>query len=69
MTRQYVIWSEEHGAWWGAAEWGYTVSLRAAGRFSKARAEEIVDKANRFIQPPAFHEIAISDPLAKETER
>jgi hypothetical protein len=66
MAQQYLIWSEEHGGWWGAGDWGYTRSLRQAGRYSKERADEIVSKANRFSEPPAFNEIAIPDPLAKD---
>jgi hypothetical protein len=60
----WVIWSEEHSAWWGPGKHGYTRSLRLAGRYAKMRAEAIVAKANAYVTPPAFHEIAIPDPLA-----
>jgi hypothetical protein len=63
---QYVIWSEEHGAWWGPGSWGYVTSLRQAGRYSQAAAEAIVAKANIALTPPDFYEIAIPDPLAKK---
>jgi hypothetical protein len=66
---QYVIWSEEHGAWWSPGEHGYTRSLQSAGRYAKMRAEVIVEKANAYVTPPAFHEIAIPDPLPTDQVR
>jgi hypothetical protein len=60
---RYVIWSEEHGAWWAPGEMGYTTSLAQAGRYTRTRAAEIVTKANAYVTPPKFHEIAIPDPL------
>ncbi len=42
----WLIWSEEHGAWWGPAERGYTTSISKAGRYAKARADQIVASAN-----------------------
>jgi hypothetical protein len=42
----YVIWSYEHGAWWGPARCGYTVQLADAGRYSRDEAERIVASAN-----------------------
>jgi hypothetical protein len=59
----YIIWSEEHGAWWGPGEHGYTRSLRSAGRYSKEHAEEIVRDANVYLGIGELHEIAILDPL------
>ena len=65
MTTLYLIWSEEHGAWWVPGG-GYTVSLRAAGRYSKNDADRIVFDANVFLKAGEWHEIAIPDPLTKE---
>lgn len=31
----YVIWSNEHSAWWGADMCGYRASLSSAGRYSR----------------------------------
>jgi hypothetical protein len=64
---QYVIWSEEHGAWWGREEtnFNYTRSLEKARRFSKEQADEIVHDANAFLEVGEWHEVAIPDPLAK----
>jgi hypothetical protein len=42
---------------------GYTSSLVKAGRYSEAEAWQIVHDANVGLQPPAFREIAIPDPL------
>ena len=62
----YLIWSEEHLAWWGPNEQGYTRSILAAGRYPLNKAEQIIQRANRFIDPAfgiSFLEIAIPDPL------
>jgi len=92
MPEMWVIWSEEHGAWWAPAwasvsaevvsnegdarirpdpgKFGYTRSLSKAGRYSEAEAREIAENANRFIEPPAFNEVAMPDPLgAAGTDR
>jgi hypothetical protein len=70
----YLIWSEEHGAWWrhaiGSATWGYTHFITEAGRYTEADANRIVVNANKVIHPDSgflrdrkFNEIAIPDPL------
>jgi hypothetical protein len=58
----WVIWSEEHRAWWGAARWGYVPQLTKAGRYTEAVAREIVERANI---GGKFNEIAIPDPLLR----
>jgi hypothetical protein len=63
---KYVIWSEEHGQWWRPGEFGYTRSLRKAGRYTIKQAERICAKANLAATPPAFNEIAIPDPCAED---
>lgn len=35
QSDQYLIWSHEHGAWWGPDNCGYTHVLSRAGRYSK----------------------------------
>lgn len=42
MIPQYVIWSFEHGAWWGPYECGYVWDLASAGRYSAVDAGRIV---------------------------
>jgi hypothetical protein len=41
----YLIWSNEHRRWWRAGESGYTSFIEEAGRYDKATAEYIVQKA------------------------
>jgi hypothetical protein len=77
MSEQmYLIWSEEHGAWWRPGTvnqtWGYTHFMTEAGRYPKAAAEQIVERANKVIHPDTgllrdrkFNEIAIPDPLSR----
>jgi hypothetical protein len=67
----YLIWSEEHLAWWQANKCGYTRSIFEAGRFSQREATEIVKDANAFLDPscnPPLNEIAIPDPLQSDYE-
>jgi hypothetical protein len=60
----YVIWSEEHGAWWRPGKAGYTRRLEEAGRYSVQEATQIEMEANE--HPPGglvWSEVAIKDPL------
>jgi len=62
----YLIWSEEHEAWWSQSGCGYTCSIYKAGRYTQKQACDIVKKANQYLDPscdPPLHEIAIPDPL------
>jgi hypothetical protein len=62
----YLIWSEEHQAWWHANRHQYTRSIFEAGRFRQPDACEIVLAANAYLDPahdPPLNEIAIPDPL------
>jgi hypothetical protein len=68
----FLVWSEEHGAWWRSGGAGYTHSMEQAGRYTKAQAEAIVASGNKEIHPDTgfygdrtFNEIAIPDPLRK----
>lgn len=38
MSEAYLIWSNEHRAWWGPDECGYVRRLGDAGRYSRADA-------------------------------
>lgn len=40
-----LIWSNEHGKWWGPHQVGYTSVFTAAGRYTLADARAIVDNA------------------------
>ena len=58
----YLIWSEEHGAWWGPHHYGYTRSMKKAGRYSKEQAEAISASANgggTFCEVPVRASLAI----------
>lgn len=50
----YLIWSHEHGLWWGPNERGYVESVRAAGRYSRAQVADIV-----LDHVPAGEEVAV----------
>lgn len=55
---EWVIWSEEHGAWWAPGKWGYTKSLAEAGRFSEEDAQAICQSANAYCKPGTWNEYA-----------
>lgn len=60
----YLIWSEEHGAWWAKAKLGYTRSITDAGRYDQDEADRIVTDANRHVDHlRRFNELAIPDPF------
>lgn len=65
----YLVWSEEHGAWWKGSA-GYTHFMTEAMRYTKAQADRIVEAGNFVIHPESgflatrkFNEVAIPDPL------
>lgn len=66
----YVIWSNEHSAWWGPNRHGYTTVLSGAGYYSRAAAISIARDARggwrKGENPP---EIAIPLPDAIDQER
>jgi hypothetical protein len=41
----YLIWSNEHNAWWGPDQAGYVRQLSRAGRYSRAEALDICASA------------------------
>lgn len=41
----YLIWSNEHGAWWGPGECGYVARTADAGRYSRELALQICTNA------------------------
>lgn len=49
MNEEWLIWSNEHGAWWRAGESGYTKSKQNAGRYSFEKACQIVERANMYV--------------------
>lgn len=41
----YLVWSNEHRAWWRANSQGYARSILEAGRYTRAEAVDIADKS------------------------
>ena len=41
MDEQYLVWSNEHRAWWRPKRCGYVRDVRGAGRYSRQEAIEI----------------------------
>jgi hypothetical protein len=56
---RYLIWSYEHGGWWGPGRMGYVRELSAAGRYAGAEAREIVMEANRYA--PGQKEVMVAE--------
>ena len=48
MSDKWLIWSNEHGAWWLPNACGYTPNNNEAGEYTLVEAHEIVKGANRF---------------------
>ena len=44
MDEQYLIWSNEHRAWWRPDRCGYVRDVRGAGRYSRQEAIETSGK-------------------------
>jgi len=63
--RNFLIWSEEHGAWWGPNSHGYTRSMVKAGLYSATEARGIIHNAN--MGHRQFCEVAIPAPLNLES--
>jgi hypothetical protein len=45
MMDEYLIWSHEHGGWWGPERCGYGQSISKAGRYSREEAIQICTRA------------------------
>lgn len=46
MESKWLIWSNEHSAWWRANQHGYTYARSEAGRYTFEKACQIVANAN-----------------------
>ena len=49
--RRYLIWSNEHAAWWAPDRRGYTTIIGNAGRYTANEAMRICLDANRHLNP------------------
>ena len=65
MSAQYLIWSNEHRAWWGPNSRGYTPSVHKAGRYDRDFALNICRNAN-FVPTSSPNEIIILEADALE---
>jgi hypothetical protein len=45
MAEPYLIWSNEHRAWWRPDRCGYTTAIENAGRYDRAEACAIASNA------------------------
>ena len=59
--KEYVIWSNEHLAWWAPKRMGYARDIAAAGLYTKAEALEIVANATmgQWRGPAPVHELPV----------
>ncbi len=55
MKKNWLIWSNEHRAFWAAKRLGYTTNMGEAGRYSRAEAVAIVLGANAGGNLPDSH--------------
>ena len=62
FEQQYLVWSNEHRAWWRPNSAGYTIDVRQAGRYSRKEAMDISGTArNGWTNPKRIpDELAIS---------
>jgi hypothetical protein len=65
----WVVWSEEHGAWWGPQRMGYTPRLERAGRYTEAEALAIEARANRYLPAGDYNEMAMPDPRGRREQQ
>lgn len=69
MSGAYLIWSNEHQAWWRPHSAGYTIASEQAGRYSHEEAVKISASARdgwRPGSPPPELPVAEADVLACE---
>jgi hypothetical protein len=72
-SRDWLIWSLEHQAWWCPRGQGYTQNLNEVGCYTQSEAKEICDNANRYsnqIEDIMINFVdAIEEKLERELER
>ena len=50
IKNNWLIWSNEHKAWWNANKRGYTFIIEEAGRYSFDDANLLCNEANEYLQ-------------------
>lgn len=69
MTNKFIIWSMDHGAWWGPACRGYVEKREDAGIYTLEKALAIVLAANdRLEDRPSEAMIPYVEPKRAERE-
>jgi hypothetical protein len=56
----WLIWSNEHGKWWGPYSVGYVAIIAKAGRYTSAGADLILSAAN--YRPDVVNEVKVLAP-------
>lgn len=65
----YLIWSNEHGAWWRPNSCGYTGDMWEAGRYTKEKATDVCQKAaNGWRDGTLPPEVTVPAPENDQTE-
>jgi hypothetical protein len=52
-VNEWLVWSNEHKAWWGPNSLGYTKSRKSAGYYSFKQALKICSGANAYLPDDA----------------
>lgn len=58
----YLIWSNEHGAWWRPGSFGYTSDIAEAGRYGKDEATRICTSFHAPRPEGVAHEVMVLAP-------
>lgn len=72
ISDDYVIWSNEHSAWWGPKHCGYYTHLSSAGRYTRDEALKVCVHARggrEFNKNPSEVPILLADAEIFWTER
>lgn len=62
VKADWLVWSNEHGAWWKPDHCGYTSDIGEAGRYTQQEAREIAFKANKYLPLDKPNEVAVPSP-------
>jgi hypothetical protein len=65
----WLIWSNEHRAFWGPGCHGYTTDTRKAGHYTETHARQIVHDATRWQREGPPNEVMLLAPSANQLDR
>jgi hypothetical protein len=60
-TDLYLIWSNEHNAWWGPGRMGYVIEPSLAGRYTLKEATQICENANCYSKEVQERMVAVAE--------